>query len=84
MSRNAQKTMLETQEKANRELEKKRLSLTVSLGVAACIPQHGEGREELVQRCDKALYEAKDAGRNRVRAWPLEEDQPREPDGGTL
>lgn len=67
----------------------KRLSLSVSLGVAACIPGHGEDREELIQRCDKALYEAKNAGRNRVRAWPLEEDQPlepgpREPDGETL
>ena len=38
--------------------------LTFSAGVAACRP--GEGLERLMQRVDRALYAAKDAGRNRT------------------
>jgi diguanylate cyclase (GGDEF)-like protein len=41
------------------------LFLTVSLGVAEARP--GEGVESLIERADRALYEAKAAGRNRVR-----------------
>ncbi len=38
---------------------------TVSIGVAI-FPQHGRSLDELVASADKALYEAKDGGRNRV------------------
>ncbi|MBF0356080.1 MAG: transporter substrate-binding domain-containing protein [Alphaproteobacteria bacterium] len=39
-------------------------TLTSSFGVATIGP--GESAEELIRRADKALYQAKDAGRNRV------------------
>lgn len=41
------------------------LFVTVSLGVAQARP--GESEESLIQRADQAMYEAKAAGRNRVR-----------------
>ncbi len=41
--------------------------LTVSIGVAARLP--GGTPEELLRQADAALYEAKNAGRNRVVVW---------------
>lgn len=41
------------------------LSITASIGVAG-FPQHGEHMDELIRTADKALYQAKQAGRNRV------------------
>jgi diguanylate cyclase len=38
--------------------------ITVSIGVAQLKP--GESMNDLIERCDKAMYQAKDAGRNRV------------------
>ena len=38
--------------------------ITVSIGVAQLRP--GESMVDLIERCDRALYKAKDAGRNRV------------------
>jgi diguanylate cyclase (GGDEF)-like protein len=43
------------------------LSLTVSLGVAELGPDVGESLETLIARADRAMYEAKAAGRNTVR-----------------
>lgn len=43
----------------------KSLQATLSAGVAA-FPRHGESRDELLQQADKALYNAKETGRNRV------------------
>ena len=40
--------------------------VTVSVGVAVVTPAAGNSSEELVASADKALYRAKDAGRNRV------------------
>jgi diguanylate cyclase (GGDEF)-like protein len=39
--------------------------VTISIGAAA-FPQHGETLEELLRMADRALYEAKHQGRNRV------------------
>ena len=38
--------------------------ITVSMGVGSYV--HGEALKELIERTDKALYEAKKFGRNRV------------------
>ncbi len=42
--------------------------VTLSLGVAYCHPQSTQAPMSLVEHADKALYRAKNAGRNRV--WP--------------
>jgi diguanylate cyclase (GGDEF)-like protein len=41
------------------------VQVTMSVGLTL-YPQDGEGADELVERADAALYEAKGAGRNRV------------------
>jgi diguanylate cyclase (GGDEF)-like protein len=46
-------------------LESGRVSCTVSIGLAS-FPQDGRTIEALLARADRALYEAKEAGRNRV------------------
>ena len=45
------------------------LGVTVSVGVAVMIPGQDDQTRELVERADKALYVAKDLGRNRVFAF---------------
>jgi len=45
------------------------LAITVSAGVAVC--RSGESIEQLLTRTDGALYAAKRAGRNCVRAAPV-------------
>jgi diguanylate cyclase (GGDEF)-like protein/PAS domain S-box-containing protein len=44
------------------------LSSNLSVGVAIS-PQHGLTGEEIIRIADSALYQAKQAGRNRVRVW---------------
>jgi diguanylate cyclase (GGDEF)-like protein len=45
--------------------ESHRVQLTVSIGVAG-LPAHAKSKSELIERADKALYLAKEEGRNRV------------------
>ena len=52
--------------------EKPLPQLTVSIGVAA-FPEHGQTLEEIIQVSDKALYESKRSGRNRVTAASRQE-----------
>jgi len=42
--------------------------VTISAGVASCIPQQGQHSETLLKQADELLYCAKAAGRNRVEA----------------
>jgi len=46
-------------------LRRQETRVTVSIGVAT-FPDDGKGEEELIQRSDKAMYAAKQKGRNRV------------------
>jgi diguanylate cyclase (GGDEF)-like protein/PAS domain S-box-containing protein len=41
------------------------LNITMSMGIS-WYPQHGESKEDLMRGADRALYIAKDSGRNRV------------------
>ncbi len=45
--------------------------LTISIGLSWEIPPLGYGSEQLVKHADKALYAAKEEGRNRTCRWPV-------------
>ncbi|MGH8707203.1 MAG: GGDEF domain-containing protein [Burkholderiales bacterium] len=55
-----------------------RVACTVSIGVAS-YPQDGRSIEALLARADRALYEAKDAGRNRVAQHDVATDRAAQP-----
>ena len=44
--------------------------VTISIGVAACLPDASTASADLVATADRSLYEAKSAGRNTVRSSP--------------
>jgi len=48
-----------------------RVVLSVSFGVATMIPERDVAPSNLVNLADKALYASKEAGRDRVTAWPV-------------
>lgn len=59
------------------EREGVRINFTLSLGIAGCVEEVATV-DQLVQRADRALYQAKHAGRNRVCLYQeLEESPPR-------
>ena len=45
------------------------VSVTISVG-GACMPEHAAHADELIRVADRALYESKEAGRNRVHVGP--------------
>ena len=52
------------------------LSTTISMGIA-CFPNHGDTRESILRAADKAMYAAKEAGRDHILAYdqlPLTEE----------
>ncbi len=42
--------------------------LTISIGSGTLIPSHKDELRDFVDRIDRALYQAKQAGRNRIQA----------------
>jgi diguanylate cyclase (GGDEF)-like protein len=53
--------------------------ITVSIGVSAMIPKVGQSMTTLISQADQALYQAKDAGRNRcIRYTPKLNTTPKE------
>lgn len=64
--------IVESKEIVNKTTNKVLDRITLSIGVAEY--KKGEGMTELVARADKALYDAKRAGRNCVIAWTEDSD----------
>ncbi|MFC0131627.1 diguanylate cyclase response regulator [Massilia eurypsychrophila] len=50
--------------------------ITMSIGVASIVPSKDDSAEGLVARADKALYSAKNDGRNQVIVAPTPEEKP--------
>lgn len=48
-------------------------SITLSIGIAEA-PQHGETMSEILRAADDALYDAKEAGRNRIVNFDFSQD----------
>jgi diguanylate cyclase (GGDEF)-like protein len=46
--------------------------VTVSMGISV-FPDHGQTMEEVIQASDKALYESKRGGRNRITVYASQE-----------
>jgi diguanylate cyclase (GGDEF)-like protein len=53
--------------------EDQKISATISLG-AAIYPLHGSNVDEVFIKADRAMYQAKQGGRNRVVVFPVESD----------
>jgi diguanylate cyclase (GGDEF)-like protein len=53
----------------NREIKS---VITVSLGVASVVPDNGMEPDELIDAADRALYKAKEGGRNKVMVWKMQ------------
>ncbi len=47
------------------------IAVTTSIGVCATDHTDSKSAEEILKMADKAMYESKESGRNRVTAWPL-------------
>ena len=62
------------------EVTGRNFAMTVSVGVATLDPENPVSEDELLARADLALYAAKRAGRNQVRAWSSDLVQTPPPD----
>jgi len=59
------KTLCETVERTKVILRRQETNVTVSIGVAS-FPQDAGDSDELILKADRAMYDAKQQGRNRV------------------
>ncbi len=61
-------TALEVAEQIRKRVNQSELDLTVSLGVSSQVPSTASQSRSLIEKADKALYKAKQSGRNRTEA----------------
>jgi diguanylate cyclase (GGDEF)-like protein/PAS domain S-box-containing protein len=54
------------------KIDEREISITLSMGVASMLGNDGLALDTLLNRADKALYDAKEKGRNQVSAWEAE------------
>jgi two-component system cell cycle response regulator len=67
-----------TIESSNFEFEGRKITLTMSFGVAFLPPGSQVHKDDLIKMADTALYQAKETGRNKVCLWLAEDPQPKE------
>jgi diguanylate cyclase (GGDEF)-like protein len=51
------------------------ITITISIGVCGGVPTTGQRVEDLIDAADRALYNAKEMGRDRVERWRPDERQ---------
>lgn len=56
------------------KIDDNKFSLTISIGIAG-FPEHASNAEELIEKADRALYEAKRAGKNQIRIFKSDTEQ---------
>lgn len=70
-ARNISKVMLEAVQKLNiQHIQSPHEIVTVSMGIATIVPNAEDDMQQLVEAADKALYRAKESGRNRAE-WQM-------------
>lgn len=83
LSNTSQESTLQVAEKIRKSVELENIPhaysragshVTISIGVVSMIPQAGLSKDILIERADKALYNAKKMGRNRIHVFTPVED----------
>jgi diguanylate cyclase len=62
-------------EAAEFKTEDQKLTVTISIGLATCTPTHDISEDQLLSYADKALYQSKQNGRNRVTVYTPSDGQ---------
>jgi diguanylate cyclase len=62
-------------EAAEFKTEDQKLTVTISIGLATCIPTYDLSEDQLLSYADKALYQSKQNGRNRVTVYAPQDGQ---------
>jgi len=62
-------------EKTDFRFNRKRVPITISIGIATCTPNKAQSMDELLSRADMALYQSKNDGRNRVTVYKTQKTE---------